>query len=179
MRAKNKTIKIVYTAVMVAIISILSALTIPTPLSVPLTLSIFALAFCGYFLGAIYSLIAVVIYIVAGGIGLPIFSGFTGGLGILLGVSGGFIFGYIPLVVTASLGNKFNSPIVKITFGCLGVIICHLIGAMQYSIIMQTGFFYSILIVSLPYLLKDFVLVGLAYITSSKIKKALEKKVAS
>ena len=175
MDGKNKTRKIVYTAVMVAIISILSALTVPTPTLVPLTLSVFAVSFSGYFLGVIGSLLAVGVYIVAGGVGLPIFSGFSGGFGVLLGPTGGFIFGYIPLVILSAIGGKLNKPLLEIGLSLVGVTLCHLIGVIQFSLVMGNGILESFIVVSLPYLLKDYILVAIAYFCAKRLKKILLK----
>lgn len=175
MQGVINTKKIAYSAVMVAFLGVTSGLIIPTPSQVPFTLAVFAVSFSGYFLGITFSLFTVLIYIIAGGVGLPIFSGFTGGFGILLGVTGGFIFGYIPLAIFSAVGEKFNKTYYKLLFGFIGLICCHLLGAMQYSLVSRTPFFASLLVVSLPYLLKDVILVTISQLASKKLKRVLLK----
>ena len=95
-RRTERTKKLVYTAVFAAITACLAQITIPMPSGVPITLQTFAVAFAGFFLGAKCGLAAVGIYILLGAAGAPVFSGFTGGAPHLIGLTGGFVWGFLP-----------------------------------------------------------------------------------
>jgi len=81
-------------AIFTAVIAVLSPLAIPMPYGMPLTLQSFVVPFSALVLGAKRGTIAVIAYVLLGAIGLPIFSNFMSGLGVLLGPTGGFIFGF-------------------------------------------------------------------------------------
>ncbi len=84
------------TALAAALICILSPFTIMLPISpVPISLTIFAIYIAVYAVGMKWGLAATALYILIGLVGLPVFSGFSGGAGKLLGPTGGYIIGYL------------------------------------------------------------------------------------
>lgn len=163
-RIKNITM----CAMFVAIMAILSQISIPLPNLVPITLQTFAAALCGYFLGLKKGMISITVYILVGAVGVPVFSSFRGGFGVLLGYTGGFIWGFLFLVLCCAV---FNNRIIGIPFGILGVLICHFFGVWQYSIVSGNTFWQAFLSVSLPYLLKDFISIVIAYFFANKLDK--------
>ena len=82
-------------ALFTAVICILSIWQIPLPSGVPITLQTFALALCGYVIGAKLGAISATLYLLLGLIGLPVYAGMAAGPGVLFGPTGGFIFGFI------------------------------------------------------------------------------------
>lgn len=160
-----------YIALFVAIISVASQFSIPTP-TVPLSIQILIVSFTGFYLGLRKSITAILLYILLGIVGAPVFAGFRGGLQTILGPSGGFILGFIVIVVLCAL---FSDARLSVTMGILSVFVCHLIGVLQYMLIAETSFWVSFLSVSLPFLAKDIIFVPLAYILSKKLKKAIRK----
>ena len=168
-KIKNMT----YIALFVAIISVVSQISIPTPTSVPITLQIFVVAFAGFFLGIKRGIIGILLYISLGMVGAPVFAGFRGGFSTLLGPSGGFIWGFIVVVLFCSLLPERK---ISITLGILSVLICHAFGTVQYMLVAKTTFLVSFLAVSLPFIIKDIVLIPFAYLLSQKMKKIVKKK---
>lgn len=165
----NKNTKaLIFSALFTAVICVFSQIAIPTPI-LPVTLQIFGVCICGYLLGAKFSLLSVLCYILLGAIGLPVFYGFCGGAQHLLSLTGGFIIGFLPLAFCCGIFKK--SDILKLTFGVLGVLICHFIGVLQFSVISSNGLFESFLIASLPYLIKDIPLCIMAFYIAKFIKR--------
>ena len=82
-----------YIAMGVALIAVCSWISIPLP--VPITLQTFAICLITAVLGLRLGLWAVVVYILLGAAGLPVFSGFRSGIGTLLGTTGGDIIGFV------------------------------------------------------------------------------------
>lgn len=155
-------------ALFAALIAVFSQLVIPMPSGVPLTLQTFIIALCGFFLGKFKSAAAVAVYIAIGAVGVPVFSSLKGGLGVLFGVTGGFIFGFIPMVFLCGLKHK--KLVNALMWGFLGVLACHFFGVLwlaAYTTDIRTAF----LSASLPYLPKDFVSTALAYIVSQKLRQ--------
>ena len=157
-----KTKNITYIAIFSAIVCIMSVISIPTPWGIPFTLQTFAISLAGFTLGKKYGTLCIFIYLLLGAIGLPVFSGLTGGISRFVSVSGGFLFGFIFLAFLCGTKNIFYS--------ILGLFICHFLGVIQFSFLTKTNFINSIFIVSLPYIIKDFLSIFLAYFVSKKIK---------
>lgn len=100
---KFLTVKdMVFTAVMAALICIAAPISVPVG-PIPISLATFAVYLAGGLLGTKKGTLAVTVYILLGAVGLPVFSSGEGGLQKLFGVTGGYIFGYIPCVIIAGL----------------------------------------------------------------------------
>ena len=98
----SDTGNMVLCAVCAAITCILAPLSIPLAGGVPISLATFAVMLAGVLLGGSLGAASQLIYVLLGAVGLPVFAGWTGGLGNVLGMTGGYIIGYIPCVWLAS-----------------------------------------------------------------------------
>lgn len=159
---KVKTVDLVMIGVFAALTAVLSQIAVPMPTGVPVTLQTFAVALCGCCLGTKKGTAAVLVYILLGAVGAPVFTGFKGGFACIGGLTGGFIYGFLAMAALCGLSVK-NKPL-KIILGVAGVIVCHFFGVLQYSFLTGNGFTESFLLVSAPYLIKDFVSVVLGYL---------------
>lgn len=183
---------IVTIGVFAAIISILSALPLGfNVLGVPATLQTLAMAFAGYTLGYKKGTLTVFIYILLGAIGLPVFNGFKGGFDNILGVTGGFIIGFLFLGLFCGLGTlsnsffskaKLNASIKKIgsgavalVSGVIGLLICHLLGVLWGSHVLSMSYLKAASLISIGYLPKDILSVVLAYLLAVSVRTALVK----
>ena len=92
---KSSVFPMILTSLCAAIIAVLAQILIPLPL-IPITGQTLAIGLVVTILGLKHGTYAVLLYILLGAIGLPVFQGFTGGLGILFGPTGGYIIGFIP-----------------------------------------------------------------------------------
>lgn len=167
---RNRTTDIAFIAVFAALISVFSQFIIPLPSGVPFTLQTFTIAVTGYVLGSLRGSVSVLIYIVLGLIGIPVFTGFQVGLSALAGFTGGFIIGFLPLVFMCGINTK--SIFLKIIFGLIGVILCHVSGVIRFADFsgdIRSAFFAA----SVPYILKDVISIVLAAAISGKIKRAI------
>ncbi|MDD3278353.1 MAG: biotin transporter BioY [Lachnospiraceae bacterium] len=164
---------IVIVGMMTAILSVLSILQIPMPTGVPVTLQTFAVALCGYVLGEKKGSLAVALYLLLGLIGVPVYSGMTAGPGILFGMSGGFLFGFVGMTLITGISVRYHNVAAKAVLSLAGLMLCHLLGVIQFSLVTGTGFFKSILLVSLPYLIKDVLSVAGAYLVSIAVRKGI------
>jgi len=171
----QKTIQMAEIALMSAVLCVVSPFTIPVPMSpVPLSLSLFAVYLAAVLLGAKRGTICVLIYVLLGMVGLPVFSGFSGGIGVLLGPTGGYIIGYIPcalltgvlaerkrLVKTEAEQQKRVQRWRKITWNTvamvLGTLICYACGTAWFLVIMGGTYtlMQALVICVVPYLIFD------------------------
>ena len=165
-RLKN----MVFIAVFAAIIAALSQISIPMPNMVPITLQTFAVSLAGYFLGSRKGLASVGVYVMLGAAGTPVFASFKGGFAVLIGYTGGFIWGFLPL---AFLCGICADKKIGIALGSLGIVVCHLLGSIQYMILSGNGFWASVALVSLPYIFKDLLLIPAAFFISKTVKKRI------
>lgn len=170
---KKQVIGLCFAAIFTAFLAVISQVSIMTPIGLPLTFQIFAICLCGYTIQLKWASLSVITYIALGLLGLPIFSGFRGGIGVLFEITGGYIIGFLPLVIICALPIK-EKIIFKIALGVMGVLICHVIGTAYLSVLTQTNFITAFVTSSLPFLLKDVVLCVLAYFLSLKLKKYLK-----
>ena len=104
------------------ILCVFSQISFAVPFGVNFTLQTFAIAFLSYLLPLKLSLLTVGGYILLGAVGLPVFSNFSGGVGTLLGNTGGFIFGFFVLTFFCSY-FKNKSTIISLLLSLLGVVI--------------------------------------------------------
>ena len=176
----QKTFSLVFTALMTAIIAVLAQIVIPMPIGIPFTLQTFAVCLSGYLLGVKKGFYAIQCYLGIGACGLPVFSGMQGGLGILItGFTGGFLWGFIPLVIFCGIGKlqtwKKNSKLLTLGFGIIGILLCHIIGVAQLSAVSSIDLISAFLVGSLPYLVKDILSLIGAYFFSATVRKRLNK----
>ena len=88
--------QMVQIALFSGILCIVAPFTIPVPMSpVPLSLATFVVYLAGALLGAKQGTAGVLVYLLLGAVGLPVFSGFSGGIGVLFGPTGGYLMGYL------------------------------------------------------------------------------------
>lgn len=173
---ENKTLStqtIAMIGMFTAVLAVLSILQIPMPSGVPITLQTFAVALCGYVLGRRKGTLSILLYLIIGFIGLPVFTGMTGGIGKLFGFTGGFLYGFLFLAFFCGIGSHLQNKVLAVAPGITGLLICHILGAFHYSIIAETGFVPAFLLVSVPYLLKDILSVIGACLAALVLRKSL------
>ncbi len=177
MKISTKTM--VSVGMFAAVLSVLSVLTIPMPSGVPLTLQTFAMALCGYALGAKRGTAAVALYLLLGAVGMPVFAGMTGGVSRFVGPTGGFLWGFLFLAAFCGFAKEQKSPEVRILLSLLGLAICHLLGVVQYSVVAATTPATAFFTVSLPYLIKDILSAAGAYAVALPLHRALREERAA
>ncbi len=164
---KTRTRKLTLTALFAIITAFFSWTAIPTPFGVPITLQVFGIALCGFALGLKWGLACTLTYIMMGAVGLPVFTFFQGGIAVLTSANGGFIFGFILLSAFCSLNTLCK---LKFLMPAIGLLLCHAIGVLQFSLTSGAPFFGSFLTASLPFIFKDALLIFLAYGVHKKIR---------
>jgi len=129
---RSGVLDMAYIALMVVLMAVCSWIAVP--MEIPFTMQTFAV-FCAVgLLGGKRGTAAVLVYICMGAIGLPVFSGFGGGLGRLLGVTGGYIVGFlftglVYWLVTAVFGERLWSMALGMALGCAA---CYAFGTAWY-----------------------------------------------
>lgn len=178
MSKKSKALKqISVCAVFCALMAVCAQTAIPLPFGVSLTLQTFAVALCGYTLGVKGGIMSTAAYILLGAVGLPVFTAFKGGIGAILGATGGFIIGFLPFVALCGILSK-KGFWVRFAVGLSGLVACHICGVLMFAIITQTGIAAAFLRVSAPFFIKDAASVLLALTVANRIRPFIEKRTA-
>jgi biotin transport system substrate-specific component len=132
---------------------------IPLPFTpVPINLAMLAVFLAGGLLGPKYGTLSQAIFVLLGAIGLPVFAGFEGGLGALVGPTGGYIFGYIAAAfVVGLITGKSNRPnFLRLILAMIaGIFICYALGTIWFIISTGTGLVASLMMCIVPFLIGD------------------------
>lgn len=163
-----KTKDMVLCAVFAAILCVLSVITVPIG-PVPITLGYLGVMLTAVVLGPKKGVISVAVYIALGCIGLPVFSGFKGGFGVLLGPTGGYAWSYIIMafvigLMTKKLFQKKWLAAMQIFIACsVGGAISYAAGTAQFMAVMDTGLGEAMAMCVIPFIPFD---IGKAVVTA-------------
>ncbi len=167
MKKKFRTIDLVYIALGAVLISICSWISIPT--TVPFTMQTFAVFFVLSVLGGKRGTTAIIVYVLLGAVGLPVFSQFSSGIGILLGNTGGYIIGFIFMGLVYWLIVHFfgKKQWVEILAMVIGLAVCYSFGTMWYMIVytQSNGVVGLAMVLAwcvIPFIIPDLIKLGLA-----------------
>lgn len=163
------------------IICVLSPFIIPIPFSpIPITMGTLAVSLVAAILGVKKGVIATVVYLLLGLIGVPVFSGFRGGFGVLFGPTGGYLIGYLFLAFfTGFLVQRHSERFVFYPVAIsLGMIFCYLFGTIVFVLVSKASFYAAFTACVLPFLPLDIVKIVVASVLGFSIKKRLGKKMA-
>ena len=156
-----------------ALIIVCSQLSIPMPAGVPMTLQTFIIPVAGIILGAKHGTIATCVYVLLGAVGLPVFAGFSGGFGILFGVTGGFILSFPLMALFAGLGSRRDKKAPTFLGLIIGTVINYLVGMIMFATITETDMRYAFTACVLPFIPTSIIKIILAALLGLKLKKSL------
>ena len=173
-----ETYDMVYIAVFAVLMAICSWISIPA--TVPFTLQTFAVFLTVGVLGGKRGSMAVLIYILLGAIGIPVFAGFSGGLGTLLGNTGGYIIGFLFSALVMWLMEKLlgKKTWVLAVSMVLGLVVCYAVGTVWFMVVytQKTGAIGIVTVLSwcvIPFIIPDLIKIALALGLSKRLSKLL------
>lgn len=167
--------KMAIIALMTAVLCILAPISIPIFISpVPVSLGVLAVYLTAYVLAPLDATISVIIFILLGTFGLPVFSGYSGGLSKLVGPTGGYIIGFLFTVYISSLFIHMKKGIIYDVIGMItGLALCYILGTIWFSYQQGKGFIASLLLCVVPFLIGDAIKIIVAVILGTQINKRL------
>mgnify|MGYP003169423994 CR=1 FL=1 len=169
-KSKFKVIDLVYIGLSAALIAVCSWISIPLP-TVPITLQTMGVVLIASLFGAKRGVIATVVYILLGAIGVPVFSGFSSGLGVIGGIFTALIVG-----ITADKTNKLWALVVSMI---IGILVCYAFGTAWFAIVytnkgtpMGVGTILGMCVV--PFLIPDAVKIVIAAVLTNRLKRFIK-----
>lgn len=173
MESGTKTFRITLSAVFIALIAVCTQISVP--MVIPFTMQTFAIFLALLMLGGEDGCITVAVYILIGAAGMPVFSKFSGGVGMLLGPTGGFIFGFflmaaLYLAATKVFGNSLRVKVLSLTAGLL---LCYTSGTLWFMHYASASTIKAISLCVLPFILPDLLKLALAVLISTRAEKML------
>ena len=175
---KGKTYDMAYIGIFTVLIAICSWISIP--IEIPFTLQTFAVFLSVAILGGKRGTLSVIVYVLLGAIGVPVFAGFTGGFGIILRNTGGYIIGFIftaliMWLIESLFGRKLWVQAVSMV---IGLSVCYAFGTAWFMFVYMrsTGAVGLMTVLGwcvIPYIIPDAVKIVLALILSNILRKPL------
>ena len=173
---RSKTYDMVYIAVFAVVMAVCSWISIPA--QVPFTLQTFGVFMAVGVLGGKRGTIAVLVYILLGAVGIPVFAGFSGGIGSLFGMSGGYIIGFLfSALVMWGLENLIGKkPVMRIISMIAGLLVCYAFGTVWFIIVYArtTGAVGLATVLGwcvIPFIIPDLIKIALAFVLSGRVRK--------
>jgi biotin transport system substrate-specific component len=171
-----KTYDMVYIAMFAVLMAVCSWISIPTV--VPFTLQTFGVFMAVSMLGGKRGTISVLVYILLGAIGIPVFANMTGGFGIILGSTGGYIVGFLfsALAMWALEKVPGPKPVIRILSMIVGLIVCYAFGTVWFMAVYArtTGAVGLGTVLGwcvIPFIIPDLIKIALAYILSNRLRR--------
>lgn len=168
-----KTTDLVQTALFAALICVSAPLSVPL-FGVPLSCATFAVMMAGAVLKE-KGVLSVGLYLIMGMIGLPVFAGFSGGIGSLIGMTGGYLIGYLPLAYACALAfRNRDSQISPLPKMLIGTLVLYAIGTGWFVFVTKMRFTASLAICVYPFLPGDLIKI----VAVLKLAPVVEKRLS-
>jgi biotin transport system substrate-specific component len=182
---KLTTYELVLCALCAAVTCVLAPISVPLAGEVPISLATFAVLLSGILLGAKYGAISQLVYVLLGSVGVPVFAGWTGGIGITLGVTGGYIIGYLPMAFVTGLlyyrfgrnesgARKYAAMIVSMI---LATAVLYIFGTAWFMVQTKMTLAASLAACVIPFLPGDLIKIIAVMLVAPPIEAALKRAV--
>lgn len=178
-RSKGKLVllDLVYIAMFTALIAVCSQISIPLG-PVPFTLQTLAIYIAAAMLGWKRGTISVLVYILIGLVGVPVFAGFSGGFSSVVTPSFGYIIGFVLTALVVGLSSKFfgNKLVPLIVSMVIGLLLCYIVGTIWFMVVYNVTNQYIDLGLALswcvvPFIIPDMAKIAVAAILVNRLDK--------
>ncbi len=166
------TLDMTYIAIFAVVLAIGSWISIPTV--VPFTLQTFGVLLAGALLGRKRGVLAVLVFLLLGALGLPVFAGFSGGLGAIVGPTGGYLVGFLFTAWIVGRFAELGRPWLLILGMVLGILVCYLFGTAWFILVYSRtgspiGVAAALGMCVVPFLLPDLAKLILAFFLARRL----------
>lgn len=176
MKKNDKTKNIALTAMMTALICVASPVSVPIG-PVPISVATLVIFLAVYILGMKRALIAVMLYLLIGLAGVPVFSGFSAGPAKLLGPTGGYLIGYIPMTLISGLfiDRHYRNRMISVAGMILATAVLYLLGTAWLAYSAGMTFTAALAAGVIPFIPLDLLKTVIAAVLGPVLKTRLEK----
>lgn len=183
MSAPTRTSEKIRSMVYIALFAVLMAVCawISVPAAVPFTMQTFAVFLAVGVLGGRRGTAAVAVYLLMGTVGMPVFSHFTGGLGVLFQTTGGYLLGFLftSLIMWGTEAVLGRKPWAVIASMVLGLLACYAFGTVWFMLLYTRntgaiGLGAALLWCVVPYIIPDLIKLALALMLKRRLRSALK-----
>ncbi|MBQ1595086.1 MAG: biotin transporter BioY [Ruminococcus sp.] len=183
-KAKLTTLAMVQIALCTALICVSAQLAIPLPIGVPFTLQVLMVMLTALILKPLYSVISLLLYVLLGVVGLPVFSGAKSGIGTILSPTGGFIIGFVLAAFLVSLlkgvlGRKLGGKLTVVRYiivtVIIGIPVMYIPGIALYMVYTGADLVSAIVTLTSVFILLDIAKCVIASLIAVPLNKALAK----
>jgi biotin transport system substrate-specific component len=178
MSRRNNVTDFVYAALFAALIAVLGLVAIPLPISpVPVTGQSLAIMLAGSILTVRQAAYSVLTFLLLGAVGVPVFAGMTGGIGIIVGPRGGYLLGFLAGAIVIALlkgqsNNKWRLALVNVLGG---IIIVYTFGVLWLGFVTGMGLEKAFTVGALPYIPGDLFKAFVATVVGAAVNRQLQK----
>lgn len=163
-------------SILTAILCVLSQISIQVG-AVPITLQNLGVFLAGFILGPVDGMLSILIYLILGAFGIPVFSGGSSGLKILLGPTGGYLLSFpLAAFVCGYFSYKFNTRLSIYLSGMLSILVIYTVGVPYLSLITGMPLSKALIIGVYPFILPDILKMFLSAYLGQTIKARLIKE---
>lgn len=171
---KITTYQMAVTALMAAVLCVIGPLSVPIG-AIPISLSNFVISLTVWLLGPKFGTLSVAIYLALGAVGMPVFSGYGGGLAKLAGPTGGYLIGYLAMALIGGLfvEKSKGNPVVSGIGLVIGVAVSYVFGTAWFVFQMGCELSYALAVCVYPFIAFDLAKVIVACVIGALLRKRL------
>jgi biotin transport system substrate-specific component len=182
----GKYVHMVTAAVMTAVLAVLSQIAVPLPFAgVVFSLGTFGIFLIGVILPPRYAFLSVLAYVLLGAVGVPVYAGFSAGVGVLAGPTGGFLVAYpiMAFVMSVFVNHRDKThvfsvkTILRYAAGIvIALAVCYILGSFFYSLYAKIGFEKAFLLVGLPFIPFDILKAIMAIVVGEMVNRRQKRE---
>ena len=160
-----------------AVVCVMALISIPTQ-PVPIILANFAILLTGALFSPRYAVMIAVAYLILGAAGVPVFAGMKSGVGVLFGMTGGYLLSYPLMALIVSLCTRMRRHN-KVMIGMgmvLAMLVCYGLGTAWYVVVAESAWSTAFMVCVVPFLIVDLTKIVLAWILGVLLRQTALKK---
>lgn len=163
-------------ALMTALMCVLGPISFPIG-PIPVSLTNFVIYLSVFILGTKGATVSTLVYLLLGAAGLGVFSGYAGGIGKIAGPTGGYLIGFVFMVIICGIvmEKSHSNTVITIIGMIVGTLVCYAFGTAWFVIQMQCNIWYALTVCVFPFLVFDLIKILVATALGKTVRKALIK----
>lgn len=178
MSQRTKLNDVIYSGLFAALIAVLGLVSIPLPISpVPISGQSLAIMLAGSILTVRQAAFSVLTFLLVGAVGVPVFAGGTGGVGIIVGPRGGYLIGFLVGAVIISLLKGSRNHVWRLALANItgGIVVVYILGMLWLSFITGMGLQKAMMVGVLPFIPGDLCKAVIASLMGVAVNRQLRK----